>query len=248
MGDPHSCDHALALREVTPMIPSHVSMRRLTGCLALAAVGLWLATFPLYRFGDPSVSLYDGTAVARDVLRIRNVVFTRILLGLALYPTLLVFAVGFRELIRRADAQCEWVGTLLVAAMSVWLGVTLVANGLEGGIVLDALHDNGDPSVARALTMGYLLIYNGSVAFVVTALVLAVAGYATFVTGILPRWTGWLAYGAALLCVACIPAMYAGPVDSAGFYNAGGWGAALIANFPPLLWFLAVGVLLIRKP
>jgi hypothetical protein len=180
-------------------------------------------------------------------LRIRNVVFTRILLGLALYPTLLVFAVGLREVIRRADAQFEWVGTLLVAAMAVWLGVTLVANGLEGGILLDALHGTADPSVARALTMGYLLIYNGSIAFVMTALFLAAAGYATFATRFLPRWTGWLAYAAALLCVACMPAMYAGPADPAGFYNAGGWGAALIANFPPLLWFLTVGVLLIRK-
>jgi hypothetical protein len=41
--------------------------------------------------------------------------------------------------------------------------------------------------------------------------------------------------------------MYAGSVDPAGFYNAGGWGAALIANFPPLLWFLAVGAMLVRK-
>jgi hypothetical protein len=224
-----------------------LSMRRMTGLFALVSVGLWLAIFPLYTRGDPAVSLYDGAAVARDFLRIRHVVLTRILLGLALYPTLLVFAVGLRELIRRTDAQFEWVGTLLVAAMAVWLGVTLVANGLEGGIVLDAMNNNADPSVARALTMGYLLIYNGSIAFILTALFLAAAAYAIFATRILPRWTGWLAYGAALLCVVCIPAMYAGPVNPAGFYNAGGWGAALIANFPPLLWFLAVGVLLIRK-
>lgn len=224
-----------------------LSMRRMTGSFALVSVGLWLAIFPLYTLGDPSVSLYDGAAVARDFLRIRNVVLTRILLGLALYPTLLVFAVGLRELIRRTDAQFEWVGTLLVAAMAVWLGVTLVANGLEGGIVLDSMNGNADPSVARALTMGYLLIYNGSIAFIMTALFLAAAAYGILATGILPRWTGWLAYAAALLCVVCIPAMYAGPVDPAGFYNAGGWGAALIANFPPLLWFLAVGVLLIRK-
>jgi hypothetical protein len=224
-----------------------LSLRRMIGLFALMSVGLWLAIFPCYTLGDPSVSLYDGAAVARDFLRIRNVVLTRILLGLALYPTLLVFAVGMRELIRRTDAQFEWVGTLLVAAMAVWLGVTLVANGLEGGIVLDAMNGNADPSVARALTMGYLLIYNGAIAFVMTALFLAAAAYAIFATGILPRWTGWLAYAAALLCIACIPAMYAGPVDPAGFYNAGGWGAALIANLPPLSWFLAVGVLLIRK-
>lgn len=219
----------------------------MTGCFALIAVGLWLPTFPLYLLGDPAVSLYDGAAVARDFLRIRNAVFTRILLGLALYPTLLVFAVGLGELVRRADAKCEWVSTLLVAAMSVWLGVTLVANGLEGGIVLDALRGDADPSVARALTMGYLLIYNGSIAFIMTAVFLAAAGYATFATNILPRWTAWLACAAALLCVACIPAMFFGPVNTAGFYNSGGWGAALIANFPPLFWFAAVGVLLVRK-
>lgn len=130
------------------MTTSDRSMRRMTGCFALLSVALWLAIFPLYVLGDTSVSLYDGTAVARDFLRIRNVVFTRILLGLALYPTLLVFAVGLRELVRRADAASEWIGTLLVAAMVVWLAVTLVANGLEGGIVLDALHGGGDPAVA----------------------------------------------------------------------------------------------------
>jgi hypothetical protein len=222
-------------------------MRRMTGFFALVAVGLWLAIFPLYVLGDPTVSLYDGAAVARDFLRIRNVVLTRILLGLVLYPALLMVAVGLGELIRRADARFAWVGTLLVAAMGVWVGVTLVANGLEGGIVLDALRGDADPSVARALTMGYLLIYNGSIAFVMTALFLAAAGYATFATSVLPRWTGWLACAAALLCLACIPAMYVGPVNSAGFYNAGGWGAALVANFPPLLWFLAVGGVLVRS-
>jgi hypothetical protein len=224
-----------------------LEMRRLTGIFALASVGLWLPIFPLYMLGDPSVSLYDGTAVARDFFRIRYVVFARILLGLALYVTLLVFAVGLRDLIRRANMQYEWVGALIVAAMAVWLGVTLVANGLEGGIVLDTLNGDADPSAARALTMGYLLIYNGSIAFVMTATFLGAAGYATFATGILPRWTGWLACAAALLCVACIPAMFAGAVNPSGFYNAGGWGAALIANFPPLLWFLSVGILLVRR-
>jgi hypothetical protein len=221
-------------------------MRRVTGAFGLASVGIWLAIFPLYVV-QPPTSLYDGAATAQALFAIRNVVFTRILLGLGLYVTLMVFAVGFRELIRRADAEYEWVGTLGVVAMAVWLGVTLVANGLEGGAALDTLGGHADPSVVRALTMGYLLIYNGSIAFIMTALFLAVAGYATFATRILPRWTGWLAYAATVLCVMSIPAMYGGPVDPAGFYNAGGWGPAIVANFPPLLWFLAVSILLIRK-
>ncbi len=223
------------------------ALRRLTGVSALASVAIWLAIFPLYTLGDPAVSLYDGASIAQDLFRLRNVVFTRILLGLAVYVTLMVFAVGFRELVRRANPGYEWLGTLSFGAMVVWVGVTLVANGLEGGAALDAQSGHGDPSVARALTMGYLLIYNSSIAFVMTAFYMGTAAFATLATAILPPWTGWLAWMSVALCVLAIPAMYSGPADPTGFYNAAGWGAALIANFPPLLWFLAVGVILVRK-
>lgn len=223
------------------------SLRKLTGGAALASVAIWLAIFPLYTMGDPAVSLYDGQSIAEDLFRLSHVVFTRILLGLGLYVALMVFAVGFRELVRRASPCDEWLGTLSFGAMVVWVGVTLVANGLEGGAALDARSGHGDPSVARALTMGYLLIYNSSIAFIMTAFYLGTAACATFAAGLLPRWTGWLAWVSAVLCLLAIPTMYVGPADPAGFYNAGGWGAALIANFPPLLWFLAVGVILSRR-
>lgn len=222
-------------------------LQRLTGACALASVVVWLAIFPLYTLGDPAVSLYDGASIAHDLFRLRHVVFTRILLGLVLYVTLMVFAVGVREIIRRASPNHEWLGTLSFGAMVVWVGVTLVANGLEGGAALDARGGHGDPSVARALTMGYLLIYNSSIAFVVTALYMGTVALATLATGILPRWTGWLAWLSVVLCVLAIPTMYVGPADPTGFYNAAGWGAALIANLPPLLWFLAVGVILVRR-
>ena len=224
------------------------ALRKLTGLAALASVAVWLAIFPLYTMGDPAVSLDDGAAIAADLFRLRHIVFTRILLGLVLYVTLMIFAVGFRELVKRASPGNEWLGTLSFGAMAVWVGVTLVANGLEGGAALDARGGQGDPSVARALTMGYLLIYNSSIAFVMTAFYMGIAACATFATGIVPRWTGWLAWVSVVLCVLAIPTMYIGPVDPAGFYNAGGWGAAIIANFPPLVWFLTVGVMLVRGP
>lgn len=222
-------------------------MTKLTGACALASVAVWLAIFPLYMLGDPAVSLYDGASIARDLFRLEHIVFTRILLGLVLYVTLMVFAVGIRELVRRASPSDEWLGTLSFASMAVWVGVTLVANGLEGGAALDARGGRGDPSVARALTMGYLLIYNSSIAFVVTAMYMGTVACATQVTAILPRWTAWLAWVSVALCVVAVPTMYLGPADPAGFYNAAGWGAALVANFPPLVWFLVVGVILIRR-
>jgi hypothetical protein len=67
------------------------------------------------------------------------------------------------------------------------MGVTLVANGLEGAAVLDTLGGRGNPSAVRALKEGTLLIYNGSIAFAITGLFLGAAGYPTFATGVLPR-------------------------------------------------------------
>jgi hypothetical protein len=221
-------------------------LRRMTGAAALACVILSWGQFPLWMIGDPPL-VYDGAGSARHLLSIKAAVFTRILCDLGIYVALMLFGAGFRQLIREACAECEWLGTLVFGSAAVWVGVTLVADGLEGGAALDAISGAADPSSVRALLEGTLLIYNGSIAFAITGMFLGAAGYATFASGVLPRWTGWVAYGATVMCVACVPAMYAGPV-SYGFYNAGGWGPAIIANFPPLIWFLCVGVILIRRP
>ena len=131
----------------------------------------------------------------------------------------------------------------LVSA-AVWLAVTLAADGLMGGAVLATLQGTPDVSAVLSLVFGTLLIYNGSIAFAITGLFMAAAGWATPDSGVLPRWTGWIS---AVLCALSIPAMFAGPADASGFYNPGGWGPAIIANFPPLIWFLVVGIVLIRQ-
>ena len=217
-----------------------------TGAFGVAAVVLWLSQFPLYMMGSPP-SVYDGAAFGQHLLSIKNIAFTRILLDQGAYVAMMVFAAGFRHLIRQARPDHEWVGTLVFGAALVWLAVTLVADGLEGGAVLDALSGKADASAVRALIEGTLLIYNGSTAFAMTGMFLAAAGFATFATGVLPKWTGLVAYVGAALCVACIPAMYCGAVSYSGFYNAGGWGPAIIANFPPAIWFLIASILMIRK-
>ena len=84
-------------------------------------------------------------------------------------------------------------GTLLFGAALGWVAVTVVADGLEGAAVLDTLNGNPDASAVRALVAGTLLIYNGSIAFAITGLFLGSAAWATFDSGVLPRWTGWIA-------------------------------------------------------
>jgi hypothetical protein len=41
--------------------------------------------------------------------------------------------------------------------------------------------------------------------------------------------------------------MYGGAVDVTGFYKAGGWGPAIIANFPSAIWFLVASISLLRR-
>ena len=225
---------------------SDAKIARITGLSGIVCVALTFGQFPLWLAGNPP-SVYDGRGFAQHLFDIKNVALTRILMDQGIYVSMLVFAAGLRHLIRQARAASEWIGTLLFGAALGWVAVTVVADGLEGGAVLHTLNGQPDPSAVGALIAGTLLIYNGSIAFAITGLFLASAAWATFDSGVLPRWTGWIAVAATVLCVASVPAMYGGPVNPAGFYNAGGWGPAIAANFPPMIWFLAGSVILIRR-
>ena len=164
-----------------------------------------------------------------------------------MYMSLMVFFAGFRHLILKSNSEYEWVGTLAFGAGVVWWAVSLVADGLAGGAILDTLNGNTDPSAVRALIEGTVLIYNGSIAFAVTALFMGSAGFAILSTNALPRWIGWLAWVSVILCFIAIPAMYGSVVDGERFYNAAGWGPSIIANVPPLIWFFAASIAMIRK-
>ncbi len=78
-----------------------VKMYRFFGWCGLALVILALAQFPLYMQGDASVSIYNGAALGRDLTRIHNVVFTRILLNMGLYVAAMVFAAEYSEATER---------------------------------------------------------------------------------------------------------------------------------------------------
>jgi hypothetical protein len=217
-----------------------------TGWFGVAGVVFFAIELPLWIFPGNPPQITDATASAAYLASIKSIALTRILLDMGMYASLMVFFAGFRHLIIRTRAEYEWAATLALVAGAVWWAVSLVADGLEGGAVLDAAGGHVDASAVRALEEGTLLIYNGAIAFAVTGLFMAIAGYAILGTGALPSWTGWLAYVSAALCVVAIPSMYVGVVDHTGFYNAAGWGPAFAANAPPLLWFLAVSISMIR--
>jgi hypothetical protein len=193
----------------------------------------------------PAIS--DAVGHSQFLPNLRYIAMTRILLDMGMYASLMVFFAGFRQMIIKKRSDCEWIATLVLVAGAVWWAVSLVADGLEGGAVLDTLGNTTNPTVVRALIEATLLIYNGSIAFIVTGLFMGSAGYSILATEALPKWIGWFAWVSAILCIVAIPSMYANVVDPAGFYNVAGWGPVVIANVPPLLWFLITSVAMIRK-
>jgi hypothetical protein len=220
--------------------------RRWTGAFGLAIVALLLIEFP-FRVALGTPPLLEHTAGYADfVAKTSGSKLTIIVIDMFMMACLLVFLAGFRHLIRQARADYEWVATLVFGTGLVLVAVTLVADSMEGGTALDTVGGKADPTAIRALTEGYLLMF-GSIGCILFALLSAATGYATLATGVLPRWTGWFAYVVALLNLAAVPSIYGG-TDHTGFYTAAGWGVAVIATFPWLIWALIVSIMMLVTP
>ena len=220
---------------------------RWTGWFGIAGVAIFMCEIPLWIIPGTGPLISDAVGHSQYLASIRIIALTRVLLDMGMYVCFMVFFAGLRHLIKKTRSEYEWVATLVFGAGLVWWAVSLVADSLEGGAVLDTLSGKADPSAVRALVEGTILIYNGSIAFAVTALFMASAGFATLATGALPRWTGWVAWASVVLCLVAIPSMYVEVIDPSGFYNVAGWGPALVANVPPLIWFLIASISMIRK-
>jgi hypothetical protein len=235
------------MRKEGNVVVNDLKVLRWTGWFGLAGVIFLVIEIPLWILPGALPPISDTVAHAQYLVDIRVIALTRVLLDMLMYMSLVVFFAGFRHLVVKTRAEYEWVGTLAFGAGVVWWAVTLVADELEGGAVLDTLGGNADPSAVRALVEGTILIYNSSIAFAVTALFMASAGFAILATRALSRWIGWLGWVSAILCLLAIPSMYADVVDPSGFYKAAGWGPAIVANVLPLIWFLSASISMIWK-
>ena len=218
-----------------------------SGLFGLIGGILLIIEIPLWIIPGVAPPISDAPAHAQYLADSRGIVLTRILIDMLMYMSLMIFFAGFRHLIIQTNKEFEWIATLNFGAGIVWWSVTLVADGLEGAAVLNTLGGNTDPSAVRALVEGTLLIYNGSIAFAVTALYMGSGGFAILSTGVLPKWIGWLGWIGVVLCFFAIPAMYSKVIESWSFYNTAGWGPAFVANIPPLIWFFGASVAMIRK-
>ena len=155
-----------------------------------------------------------------------------------------MFLTGLRHVIRSAGPAHDWPAALVQGAGVAYVTVTLVAASLEAGIVLERPDGGLDPTVDGPLAHADMLLH-GSVARLLTAVLLAAAAYAILRTGVLPRWTGYTAYAVAAVNLAFVPSLFFG-TDAADFYSAVGWGNTALTAALLVYWAFAVGIGLLR--
>ena len=217
-----------------------------TGVAALVVAVLTLveSSVDLFLVGQRP-RLDDRDALAAFMADASTPTLIVILIDTFLMAFLIVFLAGFRQLITKMRPDVEWIADLAFGAGLVFIGLTLVGDAMEAGAALDSIGAVSDPSVVRALTEGHAQMF-GSMGCVLTALVAAASAHVIFLSGALPRWTGWLAYGVAIANAAAVPTMFAG-TNEATFFSAGGPGIALFATFPWLIWVGSVGLTALRE-
>jgi hypothetical protein len=207
-------------------------IRRITGLSGVALAISGMATLPLYF-------MYAGPPPAWNV-------FTRELIALFSFTSLILFVTGFSCLIRRSGAAYEWVASVFHGAGLLFVGIALVAVSLEAGVVFGAPDGTLDPTIDGPLAEGNILM-QGSIKRLLTAIMLVAGGFAVLRTALVPRWMGYAAYVIAAFNLFFVPSMYFGK-DATRFYSAIGWGnSAFCASFLAY-WILAVGIVLLRRP
>jgi hypothetical protein len=226
-----------------PRLPSP-DVRRWLGISAIA-VAAFLATEAVTKLTiGARPALDQADALVDYVHRASAQIIVVILADTFLMAALIVFLGAFRQRVARATPDLDWIGAVMFGAGLVFISVTLVGDAMDGATALDVWGLEPDPSVIRALIEGHTLMF-GSTGAVLLALVSASAAYLTFASGVVPRWTGVLAGITALSNLVWAPLAFGG-TDPGSFLAAGGWGNAILAIFPWLVWVICVGATAVR--
>ncbi|TIH40072.1 hypothetical protein [Subtercola vilae] len=220
-------------------------VRRWTGISAIAVAVLMSSEFVVKVAAVGSrPELSDESALAAFTAKVANASLTVIFIDIFLMAALVVFLASLRQLITVARHDLQWVADLSYGSGLVFVAVTLVGDALDAGGALDTVGQAPNGTVIRALIEGHIVMF-GSIGGMLTALVVAAAGYVTFASTTLPRWTGWFAFAVAATNLLSVPAIFNG-TSSKNLFSAGGPGVTATATFPFLAWVIVVGVVTIR--
>lgn len=211
-------------------VPGQRLLRRVTGVSGVAAAAIGTVVGVLYF-------VYAGNPPTWDVL-------TRNLMNLVAVAAFIVFVTGLSSILRNAGTAYDWLASLVFGTGLIYAAIVLVGISLEVGVVLGTPSGRFDPTTDGPLAHANVLIH-GSVTRLVTALLLAAAGYAIVRTRALPRWVGYTAYLLATVNLAFVPSLYFG-IDPARFYSALGWGNTALTAGLITYWSAAAGIAAMR--
>jgi hypothetical protein len=218
---------------------------RIAGSLGVIACVIAFAEFPLWFVGDSMPKFWDAIAFSEFVAQHSTLYLTRTLMDLFIFSLLIIFFGGFRHLIVKTQSSFEWLATTFFGTASIYIAITLISDSLAGTVALHTISGKTDPSVVRTLNESTVLLF-GSVAEILVATMMIIAGILIYYTKALPLWTGWLAFFTAVVNLAFIPTMYFG-TDFTKFYSAAGDGPAATAPFAFVIWIFATAICMLRK-
>jgi hypothetical protein len=205
---------------------------------------VFVVALPLYFGGMTNAPLEEAERFSDYVTSVNRAILIRTSLADPLIMSgLLVFLAGFRHLIRQARQEYEWLATLVFGVGALMITLELVGDALEAGAALDTVA-KADPTVVRGLMEASFPLY-GAIGLIMSALLLASAGCATVTTGVLPRWTGWVAYTAALTNLVAAPSILGG-TDYTLFWSAPGY-VTFVAQVAMVIWFLVASLSMFLK-
>jgi hypothetical protein len=224
-----------------------LKVRHWTGAFGVAGFVVFLVALPLYFLGtQPAARLEDTVQFSDSLSRASTLILTRTTLADPLIMAcLLVFLAGFRHLIQQARPDYEWVSTLVFGAGLVVITLELAGDAQASGEPLTRPPRPIPPwseASGRAASSSMVQLDSSC-----RLLLFASAGYAILATGVLPRWTGWMAYACAVVNLVAAPSIFGG-TDYTGFYTASGY-VTFIGQGAMLIWFLiaSVSMLVVKR-
>jgi hypothetical protein len=216
---------------------------RWTGTAGIVTTVVQVIAFGAFFAAGSPTGLDNANGIVHFLRNGSAAIQTSVLLFFLAFGLLFVFLAGFRAMIAGANPKFEYLGTAAFGLGATGTILGFVSLGILGAAVANA---GGTPDVPAVHAMFVASgVIGGAPSAVALAFFLGVSGSALSKSAILPRWTVWLSWVAAILILITAPALYGGDNASA-FYTANGI-VTLLALLPLYVWTLAVSIAILRK-
>jgi hypothetical protein len=219
--------------------------QRLAAVSGLVFVLLQIAIVLLFFIGGQPPSISDSAGITDYIAKNQTALLTTGWLGGLATVFILIWLTGVRSVIRSAGEDWEAAAVLFFGTGIVTAATALVAGGIVAGAVVDTT-TRAEPAAVKGLFEAGGLIF-GTVLWFPVALMAALAAFVTTRTGVLPSWTAWVGYAAAVLNLVTTGSIYGGG-EPGGFYTATGLVGIVLGLLPFLIWIACLSAVMLRMP